>query len=129
MLTAERQRVIAQLRLALPLHWRKAPDSPRRAAGGVDNPRYVRICGAVLPVDGDFSAALSVAEVSAGLGYVCAVVCCVGNRHDCDLTRLARRVRLLLHFVTLAARYLGAPLLHQGSFRVCAMLTCCAVQM
>jgi hypothetical protein len=73
-LTAERQRVIAQLRLALPLHWRKAPESQRRAAGGVDNPRCVRICGAVLPVDGDFSA-LGAAEVSAGLGYVCAVVC------------------------------------------------------
>lgn len=90
-LSAERQRVVAQLRLALPLHWRKATGSPRTASG-LDNPRYVRICGAVLPVDGDFSS-LSVAEVSAGLG-------------------------LLLHFLTLAARYLGAPLLHAGSFRV-----------
>ena len=105
-LNAERQRVIAQLRLALPLHWRKAADA-RRTAGGVDNPRFVSVCGAVLPVDGDFSS-LSVAEVSAGLG-------------------------LLLHFVTLAARYLGAPLLHAGSFRARARTAsvrflCCSGQ-
>jgi hypothetical protein len=62
-LSAERQRVIAQLRLALPLHWKKAVDA--RAAP--DRPRYVLVCGAVLPVDGDFSS-LSVTEVSAGLG-------------------------------------------------------------
>ncbi len=94
-LSAERQRVIAQLRLALPLHWKKAADGRRPTAGhaGGDAPRFVRICGAVLPVDADLGACdVSVAEVSAGTG-------------------------LLLHFVTLASRYLGAPLLHQGCFR------------
>jgi hypothetical protein len=92
-LSAERQRVLAQLRLALPLHWHKARTLPPRAAGGVDCPRYVRICGAVLPVDGDFSS-LSVAEVSAGLGCaLCCALCC-GAAHAVDggAARTAPRV-------------------------------------
>ena len=94
MLGAEKQRVIAQLRQALPLHWKRtSSDTGRDAPHSPDAPRFVRICGAVLPADTDFTTgSLSVAEVSAGLG-------------------------LMLHFATLASRYIGAPLLCQGSFR------------
>ena len=90
----EKQRVIALLRQALPLHWQRASsDTGRAVPRSPDAPRFVRICGVVLPADADFTTgSLSAAEVSAGLG-------------------------LMLHFVTLASRYLGAPLLCQGSFR------------
>ena len=93
-LGAEKQRVIAQLRQALPLHWkRSSSDAGRAAPHSPDAPRFVRICGVVLPADADFTTGnLSAAEVSAGLG-------------------------LMLHFTTLASRYLGAPLLCQGCFR------------
>ena len=93
-LGVEKQRVIAQLRQALPLHWKRtSSDAGRAAPRSPDAPRFVRICGVVLPADADFTTgSLSAAEVSAGLG-------------------------LMLHFVTLASRYLGAPLLCQGSFR------------
>ena len=84
-LASEKQRTIAALRLALPLHWKRAP------SGRAEEPAFIRICGAVLPVCGD-SAATSAEQLGAGLGS-------------------------LLHYVSLAARYLACPLLHVGSFR------------
>jgi hypothetical protein len=86
-LASEKQRAIAALRLALPLHWKRAPPGLGRA----EEPAFIRICGAVLPVCGD-SSATSAEQLGAGLGS-------------------------LLHYVSLAARYLACPLLHVGSYR------------
>lgn len=85
-LGSEKQRAIAALRLALPLHWKRAPLSGRS-----EEPAFIRICGAVLPTCGD-SSATSAEQLAAGLGS-------------------------LLHFVSLASRYLACPLLLVGSYR------------
>jgi len=73
MLATEKQRVIAHLRLALPLHWKRSDSGSgparRPSAPSLQEPEYIRICGAVLPVGSDFSR-LPSAEVSAGLGCV-----------------------------------------------------------
>ncbi len=136
MLGIEKQRVIAHLRLALPMHWKKAcalmpptllgADAPccsqsstqlspvsRQRAGALQEPDFIRICGAVLPVGNDFSC-LPAAEVAAGLGCVLHLI-----PSCCTLMRFAWcPSSLLLHFTTLASRYLACPLLHEGSFRV-----------
>ena len=73
MLATEKQRVISHLRLALPLHWKRSDcgSGPvrRPSAPLLQEPEYICVCGAVLPVGSDFSR-LPSAEVSAGLGCV-----------------------------------------------------------
>lgn len=84
---------MASLRLALPLHWAKNEGTCTGFKGPrpLQEPRFVRICGALLPVGDDFDGTAA-HETAAGLG-------------------------LLLHFTQLAARYLGVPLLHDAAFR------------
>lgn len=92
-LALEKQRCIRLLRLALPLHWKKPHRASNRTSTSSEEPTLIRICGAVLPVGfSDSPAADSDATESAGLG-------------------------LLSLFLELAARYLGCPLVHVGSFR------------
>eukprot|EP00240_Pyramimonas_obovata_P016430 CAMPEP_0118952566 /NCGR_PEP_ID=MMETSP1169-20130426/55089_1 /TAXON_ID=36882 /ORGANISM="Pyramimonas obovata, Strain CCMP722" /LENGTH=264 /DNA_ID=CAMNT_0006899853 /DNA_START=163 /DNA_END=953 /DNA_ORIENTATION=+ len=93
-LAQQQRQKMRKLRFMLPLRLGPVPrasDEGRRSRPtDVKQPPYISICGIKLPTNDDCSG-MSAKELAAALGY-------------------------LLHFVNLASKYLGSPVLHESAF-------------